>query len=216
MILKKIFMIFIICTLLNFMLAESAISSENCKIMIGKLTCVPNPCTNSLKVTIKSTEDISDTATVVVNQSSTTSTICIPGMVWAIETHIGSNYFLSILYFNGSWRWCDGNDLQWKGYIFKEGDLVNVIFKDLNVENIILIGFCTSELVYGEDSEEVKILRHFRDNILNQTPEGQELINLYYQWSPEIVKAMEKDEEFKEEVKEMIDGVLGLVGREVE
>jgi len=51
---------------------------------------------------------------------------------------------------------------------------------------------------------------------LSKSPEGQELINLYYQWSPEIVKAMEKDEEFKEEVKEMIDGVLGLVGREVE
>ncbi|MBW2183689.1 MAG: hypothetical protein JRF49_07470, partial [Deltaproteobacteria bacterium] len=49
-----------------------------------------------------------------------------------------------------------------------------------------------------------------------QTPEGQSLIKLYYQWSPVIVKAMEKDEEFKEKVKEMIDGVLGLVVEETE
>jgi len=37
------------------------------------------------------------------------------------------------------------------------------------------------------------------------------LVKLYYQLSPVIVKAMEKDEEFKEELKEMIDGVLGLI-----
>ena len=44
-----------------------------------------------------------------------------------------------------------------------------------------------------------------------QTPEGREIIKLHYQLSPVIVTAMEKDEEFKEEMKEMIDGVLGLV-----
>jgi hypothetical protein len=54
-------------------------------------------------------------------------------------------------------------------------------------------------------------LRFFRDNVLSQTPEGQELIILYYQWSPLIVKAMEEDESFKEEVKEMIDEVLSLM-----
>jgi len=31
-----------------------------------------------------------------------------------------------------------------------------------------------------------------------------------------IVRAMENNEEFKEEVKEMIDGVLGLIGGEIE
>ena len=50
-----------------------------------------------------------------------------------------------------------------------------------------------------------------RDEILSQTPVGQEIIELYYHCSPTIVKVMEEDEEFKEEVKEMIDGVLGLI-----
>ena len=70
---------------------------------------------------------------------------------------------------------------------------------------------CTSEIIYGEYSEETERLRFFRDNVLSQTPEGQELIILYYQWSPLIAKAMEEDESFKEEVKEMIDEVLSLM-----
>lgn len=74
-------------------------------------------------------------------------------------------------------------------------------------------GACPSEEIYGEDSEETQLLRYFRDNVLNQTPEGQELIRLYYLWSPAIVRTMEEDEEFKEDVKEMTDGVLELMGR---
>ena len=36
--------------------------------------------------------------------------------------------------------------------------------------------------------------------VLNETPEGREMIRLYYEWSPALVKAMEGNEEFKEEV----------------
>ncbi len=48
--------------------------------------------------------------------------------------------------------------------------------------------------------------------MLSHTKEGQELIRLYYQWSPVIIQAMEKDKELKAEVKEIVDGVLGLIG----
>jgi len=70
---------------------------------------------------------------------------------------------------------------------------------------------CPTESLYGEHSEEAELLRYLRDNVLSQTPEGQEIIKLYYQWSHVIVKAMEEDEEFKAQVKEMIDGVLPLI-----
>ena len=43
---------------------------------------------------------------------------------------------------------------------------------------------CLSETIYGEDSEEVKLLRNFRNTVLTKTQEGRELIDLYYQWSP--------------------------------
>jgi hypothetical protein len=71
---------------------------------------------------------------------------------------------------------------------------------------------CLIEQIYGEDSEETELLRYLRDNVLSTAPKGQELIRLYYEWSPVIVEMMEEDEEFKAQVKEMIDGVLELIG----
>ncbi len=72
-------------------------------------------------------------------------------------------------------------------------------------------GRCPSESIYGEHSEEAETLRCVRDNILSHTPEGEEIIKLYYQWSPVVVKAMEEDEEFKEDVKGVVDEILGMV-----
>ena len=122
---------------------------------------------------------------------------------------------------------------------------------------------CLIEEIYSEHAEEVELLRNFRDQVLSKTPSGRELISVYYQVSPALVrliendlvlreklitlyyqisptlipmlgedesfrqgfltlyylcggatavKAMEEDEEFKEQVKEMIDGVLELIG----
>jgi hypothetical protein len=70
---------------------------------------------------------------------------------------------------------------------------------------------CCIELTYGAHSEETERLRYLRDNVLNQTPEGREIVRLYYQWSPAIVKAMENDEEFKQEVTGMIDELLMII-----
>ncbi len=81
-----------------------------------------------------------------------------------------------------------------------------------NVQNGLL---CPIELIYGEHSARTKRLRHFRDTILSKTSEGQELIKLYYQWSPAIVKAMEEGKEFKGEVKRMIDSVLPMIGKDI-
>ncbi len=74
---------------------------------------------------------------------------------------------------------------------------------------------CAAKAIHGEHSKETELLRFFRDSVLSQTPEGQELIKLYYQWSPVIVEVIEEDEAFKEELKEMIDGVLVLIKGEV-
>jgi hypothetical protein len=71
--------------------------------------------------------------------------------------------------------------------------------------------YCVLEQIYGEHSEKTELLRYFRDNVLSQTPEGQEIIKLYYEMSPVIVEMMEKDESFKQEVKHGIDGVLELI-----
>ena len=91
----------------------------------------------------------------------------------------------------------------------------NIIPQDSSAEITTICGggfeLCLLERIYGEHSEEIKLIRHFRDEVLSTTPEGQELIRLYYQWSPAIVKAIEDDEEFKKEVKETIDGIMLLI-----
>ena len=70
---------------------------------------------------------------------------------------------------------------------------------------------CPEEEIYGEYSEETELLRYFRDNVLTKTVEGREIIKLYYQLSPVIVAAMKNDEEFKEEMKEIMNQILPLV-----
>ena len=70
---------------------------------------------------------------------------------------------------------------------------------------------CPQEKIYGEHSDEVALLRYFRDNVLSTTAEGREIIKLYYQLSPVIVAAMENDGEFKEEVREIMDQILPIV-----
>jgi putative hemolysin len=76
----------------------------------------------------------------------------------------------------------------------------------------ILHPLCPAEQLYGEKTEKTVRLKRFRDEVLSTSPEGREIIRLYYQWGPVIVEMMNKDEEFKEQVKEMINGVLEVLG----
>jgi hypothetical protein len=72
---------------------------------------------------------------------------------------------------------------------------------------------CPAIFALGGDARanDLNTLRKFRDEVLSKTKEGKELIKLYYQLSPVIVRAMEADEGFKQEVKEMVDGVLEMM-----
>jgi hypothetical protein len=76
--------------------------------------------------------------------------------------------------------------------------------------------FCLAETLYGEGSDEVALLRYFRDTVLSKTTEGQELIRLYYEWSPILIKALEEDKKIKGEVKAIIDVMLPLIGAGIE
>ena len=70
---------------------------------------------------------------------------------------------------------------------------------------------CPTEEIYGEYSLQTELLRNFRDNVLTQTSEGQEIIRLYYELSPVIVEMMERDESFKQEVKQVVDEILEVI-----
>jgi hypothetical protein len=71
-------------------------------------------------------------------------------------------------------------------------------------------GPCPAEEIYGAHSAAVQTLRAVRDNILSQTPEGREIIKLYYQWAPMVTMAVRNDRALKAEMQELLDGILGL------
>lgn len=75
---------------------------------------------------------------------------------------------------------------------------------------------CAVNELYSRNSEEVKVLRNFRDQVLRKTQSGRELIRLYYQVSPAIMKAIKEDKGLREKVKETIDKALPLIKGEEE
>ena len=75
---------------------------------------------------------------------------------------------------------------------------------------------CPAISALGADSGGLTTLRKFRDNILSKTPAGEKLVKLFYKWSSPIVKAMEENETFKEQVKKIIDGILPVIRKLVE
>ena len=73
---------------------------------------------------------------------------------------------------------------------------------------------CLVEELYGTHSEETALFRCVRDNLLIETPAGQEIITLYHQLSPQVVKTMQHNEVFRKQVKSLIDGILLVIKEE--
>ena len=98
------------------------------------------------------------------------------------------------------------------------GDMVLTSTWELTDFDVNFADGCPITFALGGTTREndLNTLRRFRDKVLSKTPQGQEIIRLYYDWSPVIVKAMEENEEFREEVKNMIDGILPLIRGDIE
>ena len=90
-------------------------------------------------------------------------------------------------------------------------DVINSPEPDPEPNPVPDLNVCPVEEIYGEQAKETELLRYFRDNVLSKSPEGHEMIRLYYQLSPAIKIAMQNDEEFKEEVKGVIDELLTIL-----
>lgn len=58
-----------------------------------------------------------------------------------------------------------------------------------------LTSACVSHRGLPDDCEELTTLRYFRDSYMKKTPEGSQLVELYYQIAPEIVKKIERSQE---------------------
>ena len=70
--------------------------------------------------------------------------------------------------------------------------------------------YCVVEAIYGESSEITGLFRWVRDTILSKTSEGRKIMEIYYAWSPVVVKMMERDEDLKEKVHQFLDEIVLL------
>ena len=113
----------------------------------------------------------------------------------------------------------DPNQTEFSGFIIErstdwEGSIEFYDHTDpVYAPRLIIMGnnSCPILQIFGEGSEEVKLLRDFRDSILNTTLIGRGLISLYYELSPVFSNALEEDEGLKEDVKGLIDGTLPII-----
>jgi len=80
----------------------------------------------------------------------------------------------------------------------------------------ILPDTCPAEAIYGENADETKLLREYRDNVLRKTPEGQDLIKTYYRLSPKITGVLEQNPSLKVKAKIIIDSLLPAINKKVE
>ena len=72
------------------------------------------------------------------------------------------------------------------------------------------------EEIYGENAEQVELLRKYRNNVLSKTPEGQEIIKIYYKFCPTIVNLLEKRPALRNKARIFIDGLLPGIKKKVE
>jgi hypothetical protein len=93
---------------------------------------------------------------------------------------------------------------------------VNNVYKLSQSFTIARKGLCPLKALYDSESQEIELLRLFRDTVLIKTQQGRELKGLYYQWSPFIVKAMEEDEAFQEKLEEFVKEIMPLVEKVLE
>ena len=63
---------------------------------------------------------------------------------------------------------------------------------------------CPSSTIFDDNSEEIKLLRNFRDEILLSSEVGKTLVLLYYDHSDEFVSIINDDPEIKAQIKRMI------------
>ena len=67
---------------------------------------------------------------------------------------------------------------------------------------------CPAELLYGADSDEVHLLRMFRDTVLSGSPEGREMVRLYYRWSGPLAEVIAGDRALQDEVRRAMEALL--------
>ena len=75
---------------------------------------------------------------------------------------------------------------------------------------------CPIELLYGQHSREVTVLKKFRDSVLRKTIIGKQVITLYYELSPSVVKFISNNKYLRIEAQKLFDLFFPWICKAVE
>jgi len=67
---------------------------------------------------------------------------------------------------------------------------------------------CAASVALDNDQDKLDILRRYRDEVLVKTPDGQETIRLYYEWSPLLVEVIEDNEGLRQQVGYLCETII--------
>ncbi len=144
--------------------------------------------------------EVSDGVTVVLDGDLNQVTVTVPGGYYEFLNLPDGEFFII--------------RAELEGYEFDppQHEIPTLMNEELNMDFMSSVApLCPTEIIFGEGSEEVELLRALRDEVLSKSMEGREIIKQYYNFSPLLVEAMKGDEEFKNEVEDMIDEVLMII-----
>jgi hypothetical protein len=77
-------------------------------------------------------------------------------------------------------------------------------------------GPCPATAIYGDGSDEIRILHAFRDTVLSKSRIGRQIIKLYYMTAPPLLKSIEGCSVWKTTVKAFIDSMLPFIKEAME
>ena len=133
----------------------------------------------------------------------------VPDYEWSVETTIGSTIDQSGKYIAGINSVIVNNTKDMVSVVDHANDAITA-------EATVTVLRCPISKLYGQISQETIILREFRDKVLMKTPQGQEIIRLYYKWSPLLAKHISTDKELVEQIKECVDDIMPWIRFHVE
>jgi hypothetical protein len=75
------------------------------------------------------------------------------------------------------------------------------------------LGNCPAIMALDSNSQQLSILRHFRDDILSKTDTGQQYVDLYYTYGQEISRLLDSDKALKIQVATVLVAALPFLNK---
>jgi hypothetical protein len=74
---------------------------------------------------------------------------------------------------------------------------------------------CVAETVYAEHSEEIEVLREYRDKVLCKSATGRQMIKTYYELSPTVSEVLQKNDTARASARRVLDSLMPAIREKV-